>query len=76
MCENWRYQRLADYTYKESMGEMKHAHAVIDRMLYCESAPNMQPYMKITVGKTVPEQLHQIKEIGADNYLAQQIDGA
>jgi len=122
-----RYQRLADYIYKESMGEMKHAQAVIDRILYFDGAPNMQRYMKITVGKTVPEmhqldlqleydavarlnvgielsrakgdngtrgllegilkdeeahidwleaQLHQIKEIGADNYLAQQIDGA
>ena len=59
MCENWRYKRLADYIYKESMGEMKHAQAVIDRILYFDGAPNMQRYMKITVGKTVPE-MHQL----------------
>jgi bacterioferritin len=59
MCENWRYKRLADHIYKESMGEMKHAQVVIDRILYFDGAPNMQRYMKINVGKTVPE-MHQL----------------
>jgi bacterioferritin len=29
---------------------------VIDRILYFDGAPNMQKYMKINVGRTVPEQ--------------------
>ena len=57
MCENWRYRRLAEHIRKEAIDEMKHAQELIDRMLYFDGAPNMQKYMKINVGKTVPEQL-------------------
>ncbi len=46
MLQNWRYKRLADYTYKESIGEMKHAQIVMDRILYVDGVPNMQTYMK------------------------------
>jgi bacterioferritin len=125
MHENWRYKRLAEHTWKESMGEMKHAQIVIDRILYFDGAPNMQKYMKVNVGASVKEiheldlsleydavarlnkgielartkgdngtralledilkseeehidwleaQLEQIKQIGVENYLAQQID--
>ncbi len=56
MCENWRYQRLAAHSRKESIEEMKHAQLVMDRILYFDAAPNMQKYMKINVGGTVPEQ--------------------
>jgi len=56
MCENWRYQRLAEHSRKESIEEMKHAQVLIDRILYFDGAPNMQKYMKINVGRTVPEQ--------------------
>ena len=56
MCENWRYRRLAELIRKESIEEMKHAQKVIDRILYFDGQPNMQRYMKIEVGKTVPEQ--------------------
>lgn len=56
MCANWRYKRLADHTHKESIEEMQHAQQVIERILYLDGNPNMQKYMKINVGKTVPEQ--------------------
>ncbi|HYB52676.1 MAG TPA: bacterioferritin [Thermoanaerobaculia bacterium] len=126
MLRSWRYMKLADVTEKESVGEMKHAQEAMDRILYFDGTPNMQKYMKINVGKTVPEmmkvdldleldavqrlnrgialatekgdngtralferilvseeehidwieaQLQQIKDIGAENYLAQQIEG-
>ncbi len=54
--ENWGYKKLAAYILKESIEEMRHAQNVIDRILYFDGAPNMQKYMKINVGKTVPEQ--------------------
>jgi bacterioferritin len=124
MCENWGYKKLAAYIRKESIEEMHHAQEIIDRILYFDGAPNMQKYMKINVGKSVPQQfqfdleveyqavprlnrgveiarekgdngtrallehilreeeehvdwleaqLGVIKEIGADNYLAQQL---
>ena len=56
MNENWGYKKLAAYVLKESIGEMKHAQEAMDRILYFDSVPNMQKYMKINVGKTVPEQ--------------------
>ena len=59
ICQNWRYERLAEHTRKEALEEMKHAQEVIDRILYFDGQPNMQKYMKINVGRTVPEQ-HQV----------------
>jgi len=56
MNENWGYKKLAAYIQKESIEEMRHAQEVIDRILYFDGVPNMQKYMKINVGKTVPEQ--------------------
>ncbi len=56
MCENWRYLRLAKHSRAESIEEMKHAEGLIERILYLEGVPNMQKYMKINVGQTVPEQ--------------------
>ena len=56
MCENWGYERLAKHSRKESIEEMKHAEALIERILYLDGVPNMQRYMKINVGQNVPEQ--------------------
>jgi bacterioferritin len=57
MCENWGYERLWKKIREESMGEMRHADALIERILYLEGLPNVQRLGKITVGQTVPEQL-------------------
>jgi len=63
MCENWGYKRLAAHIRKESIEEMHHAQEIIDRILYFDGAPNMQKYMKINVGRTVPEQLQHDLEV-------------
>jgi bacterioferritin len=63
MCENWGYKRLAEHVRKESIEEMRHAQQVIDRILYFDGAPNMQKYMKINVGKTVPDQFRSDLEV-------------
>ncbi len=57
MCENWGYQRLWTRLREESLGEMKHADKLIERILYLEGVPNVQRLGKINVGETVPEQL-------------------
>jgi len=56
MCKNWHYKRLAEHSRKESIEEMKHAQEVMERILYLDGVPNMQKYMKINVGQTIPEQ--------------------
>jgi bacterioferritin len=56
MCANWRYKKLAEHTRKESIEEMQHAQEVIERILYFDGVPNMQRYLKVNVGQTVPEQ--------------------
>ncbi|MCC7499121.1 MAG: bacterioferritin [Bryobacterales bacterium] len=124
MCENWGYQRLADYIKKESIEEMRHAEALIERILYLERTPTMSELFPFTIGQSVraqlendlafevaavarlnaaiatavevgdngsrdlfqkiladeehhvdwmEAQLHVIKEIGIENYLAQQV---
>ena len=56
MCENWGYARLAAKNREESMEEMQHADAVIERILYLDGVPNMQRLNSVMVGETVPEQ--------------------
>jgi bacterioferritin len=55
ICKNWGYKKLADYLYKESLDEMRHADKLIERILYLEGLPNVQKLSKVNVGQTVPE---------------------
>jgi bacterioferritin len=57
MCENWGYQALAKKYMDESLGEMKHADELIQRILFLEGTPNMTKYDKINVGANVKKQL-------------------
>lgn len=55
MMENWGYTRLAAIEKKHSIDEMKHAERIIERILFLEGHPNMSHYLKINIGKTIPE---------------------
>jgi bacterioferritin len=57
MMENWGYQRLADYTRKESIDEMRHAEALMERILYLDGMPNMSELFPLRIGTTVKSQL-------------------
>ncbi len=125
MCENWGYHQLSQYIKKQSIGEMKHAESLVERILFLDGSPTMQP-LQLTVGGTVKgmlesdlalelsavkqynravlvateeedngsrdlfvellkdeeshvdwleAQLHLIKEVGYERYLAQQLGG-
>jgi bacterioferritin len=126
MCENWHYGKLGDFIKKQSIDEMKHAEALIERILFLDGTPNLTELLQLTVGQNVraqlesdlklelnavelyngavklsrdegdnasrelferllkdeeqhvdwlEAQLHQIKEIGYERYLSQQIRG-
>ncbi len=56
MCANWGLKNLANIVRKESIDEMKHAEALIDRILYLDGVPNLQRLSKVNVGENVKEQ--------------------
>jgi bacterioferritin len=56
MCKNWGYEKLAKKHYVESIGEMKHAEKLIDRILFLEGVPEIARYDVIRVGATIDEQ--------------------
>jgi bacterioferritin len=123
MCENWGYHKLSEYIKKQSIGEMKHAEVLIERIIFLDGSPSMMP-LQLNVGGSVKgmlesdlalevsavkqyndavaiatkegdngsrdllvellkdeedhvdfleAQLHQIKELGYERYLAQQM---
>jgi bacterioferritin len=57
MCANWGYDRLAEKFRGESIGEMKDADELIERILYLEGMPNLQRLGSVRIGETVPEKL-------------------
>jgi bacterioferritin len=57
LFKHWGFGVLAGYMHKESIDEMKHADALIERILYLEGMPNLQRLNKVKIGESVPEQL-------------------
>jgi bacterioferritin len=71
MCKNWGFQKLADKHYEESIGEMKHAQKIIDRVLFLEGVPEIARYDVIRVGADVKEQFEndlQLEMGGVQHY--------
>lgn len=56
MCKNWGFLKLAKKHWDESMGEMKHADKIIERVLFLEGVPEIARYDVIRVGTDVKEQ--------------------
>ncbi len=57
MYQHWGFAKLGKKEYEESIGEMKHADQLINRILMLEGLPNLQALHKLMLGETTPEML-------------------
>jgi bacterioferritin len=57
LFKHWGFARMAKKEHEESIGEMKHADRLMDRILMLGGLPNLQDLGKLLIGETLVEAL-------------------
>lgn len=57
MYQHWGFEKIGKKEYEESIGEMKHADKLINRVLMLGGLPNLQALHKLMIGENVLEML-------------------
>lgn len=57
MMKHWGFDKFAKKEYEESIGEMKHADKLMDRILMLDGLPNLQDLGKLLIGEDLVEAL-------------------
>ena len=57
MFKHWGFERMAKKEYDESLGEMKHADALMERLFTLDALPDLHGIGKPTIGQTLLEAL-------------------
>jgi bacterioferritin len=58
MYRHWGLEKLGEHEYEESIGEMKHADKLIQRIFMLDGLPNLQDLHKLLVGENTEEILN------------------
>ena len=55
MYKHWGFDKMAKKEYEESIGEMKHADRLMDRIFVLDGLPNLQDLGKLMIGENLIE---------------------
>lgn len=65
MSENWGYKKYSQLIKKQSIDEMRHAEMLMERILFLDGTPSMEP-MALSIGKSVKDMIEEDLKLEID----------